>query len=278
MATLKPTTPLLTPNKGPLKPASPLHPKNAPKTPISHPQRRRWFQLAHLTGPQRRRWFQTTRPPGRRSQAAVPVGGDRAWPNNKPTHRASSAHRAPLVWRAPEGPEGQGGLRGAAPNEVRSPSLAGGRALRRPEHQRHHKPRPIGGRRGACGAWPRCRWAAAGPGRASRRRVQPHMSNAVPPVWRAPEGPEGTGGLRGAAPNEVRSPSLAGGRGLRRPEHPWVHTAARPHRGRAAQQVSEAHRRITTMSGSPRPLSWRTLEIPSLAAISFAVPSMRGSS
>ena len=139
MATLKPTTPLLTPNKGPLKPASPLHPKNAPKTPISHPQRRRWFQLAHLTGPQRRRWFQTTRPPGRQGLAAVPVGGDRAWPNNKPTHRASSAHRAPLVWRAPEGPEGTGGLRGAAPNEVRSPSLAGGRGLRRPEHPWGHK-------------------------------------------------------------------------------------------------------------------------------------------
>ena len=42
-------------------------------------------------------------------------------------------------------------------------------------------------------------------------------------VWRAPEGPEGTGGLRGAAPNEVRSHSLAGGRALRRPEHPWCH-------------------------------------------------------
>ena len=27
--------------------------------------------------------------------------------------------QAPLVWRAPEGPEGTGGLRGAAPNEVR---------------------------------------------------------------------------------------------------------------------------------------------------------------
>ena len=40
---------------------------------------------------------------------------------------------------------------------------------------------------------------------------------------RAPEGPEGTGGLRGAAPNEVRPPSLAGGRALRRPEHPWGH-------------------------------------------------------
>ena len=72
-------------------------------------------------------------------------------------------------------------------------------------------------------AWPRCRWAA-GPGRASpsttsaagvegaggscrsaggRRglaglqttRSATH-SNTAPPVWRAPEGPEGTGGLR----------------------------------------------------------------------------------
>ena len=39
----------------------------------------------------------------------------------------------------PEGPEGTGGLRGAAPNEVRMPSLAGGRALRRPKHQRGNK-------------------------------------------------------------------------------------------------------------------------------------------
>ena len=30
------------------------------------------------------------------------------------------------------------------------------------------------------------------------------QATQVPPVWRAPEGPEGTGGLRGAAPNEVR--------------------------------------------------------------------------
>ena len=125
-----------------------------------------------------------------------------------------------------------------------------------------------------CGA--RGRWRGLA-GAQDNAPSQPSAHQA-PLVWRAPEGPEGTGGLRGAAPNEVRSPSLAGGRGLRRPEHPWVHTAARPHRGRAAQQVSEAHRRITTMSGSPRPLSWRTLEIPSLAAISFAVPSMRGSS
>ena len=77
MATLKPTTPLRTPNKGPLKPPSPLRPKTAPKTPISHPQRRCRFQLAHLTGLQRRRWFQTTGPPGRQGQAAAPAGGPR---------------------------------------------------------------------------------------------------------------------------------------------------------------------------------------------------------
>ena len=73
-----------------------------------------------------------------------------------------------------------------------------------------HKPRPIGGCREACGAWPRCRWAAAGP--AGQRGDAPDRTSATqaPLVWRAPEGPEGTGGLRGAAPNEVRPP-----RGLR---------------------------------------------------------------
>ena len=50
----------------------------------------------------------------------------------------------------------------------------------------------------------RCPWVAAGPGRASSRRVELPNSDPVPLVWRAPEGPEGTGGLRGAAPNEVR--------------------------------------------------------------------------
>ena len=59
----------------------------------------------------------------------MPMGGGGAW-------LGYHSDPAPLVWRAPEGPEGTGGLRGAAPNEVRSPSLAGGRALRRPEHQR----------------------------------------------------------------------------------------------------------------------------------------------
>ena len=48
------------------------------------------------------------------------------------------------------------------------------------------------------------------------------------PVRMVKDEPEGLGGLRGAAPNEVRSPSLAGGRALRRPEHPWAQTPARP--------------------------------------------------
>ena len=51
---------------------------------------------------------------------------------------AAPVNDSSLLWRAPEGPEGTGGLRGAAPNEVRSPSL-GGRTLRRPKHQRGHK-------------------------------------------------------------------------------------------------------------------------------------------
>ena len=72
--------------------------------------------------------------------AAVPVGGGLAGQRaNAPSH--TSTHQVPLVWRAPEGPEGTGGLRGAAPNAVRTPSLAGGRAIRRPEHPWDHKHR-----------------------------------------------------------------------------------------------------------------------------------------
>ena len=79
-ASMKPPSPLLTPNKGPLKPTTPQQPKNAPKTPISHPQRRRWFQLGLGLRKQRRHRFQESGPPGRRSQAAAPVGGSGAWP------------------------------------------------------------------------------------------------------------------------------------------------------------------------------------------------------
>ena len=51
-----------------------------------------------------------------------------------------SAHQAPLVWRAPEGPEGTGGLRDRPLRaKLACGDLAGGRDLRRPEHQRRHK-------------------------------------------------------------------------------------------------------------------------------------------
>ena len=86
MATLKPTTPLLTPNKGLLKPASPLPPKNAPKTPISRPQRRRRFRRfqSHSSTSEQRRWqFQTTGPPGLQNPDAIPVASGGAWPRDQ---------------------------------------------------------------------------------------------------------------------------------------------------------------------------------------------------
>ena len=70
-------------------------------------------------------------------------------------------------------------------------------------------------------AWPRCRWAAAGPGRTTSRRAEPRISDQAPPVWRAPEGPEGTGGLRDRPLRAFRLAcgDLAGGRARRRLEH-----------------------------------------------------------
>ena len=115
MATLKPTTPLHAPNKGPLKPPSPLRPQTAPKTLISHPQRRRRFQPHTGTSKQRRQGFQlrlslreqrrrrfhTTGPPGRQDQAAAAVGGGGAWPGFEPTRRAKLAARTARGRAAP---------------------------------------------------------------------------------------------------------------------------------------------------------------------------------
>ena len=145
-ANVKPPAPLLAPKQRPLKPATPLQPKNAPKTPISHPQRRWRFHLRLALREQRRQRFQlglALREQRRRRFHARDFQCTRAIAEpGRTTSRRAEPHisdQAPPVWRAPEGPEGTGGLRGAAPNEVRPPSLAGGRALRRPEHQRSHK-------------------------------------------------------------------------------------------------------------------------------------------
>ena len=160
----------------------------------------------------------------------MPEGGGGAWPNNKPTHRATSAtwhhwcgghRRVRRAWLqcswAAEGP--------------------GWASSRRTSTRQHTNPHWCGGHRRVRRAWLRHPRAVAGLGRASRRRAKPHISDQASLVWRAPEGPEGTGGLRGAAPNEVRMPSLAGGRALRRPKHQRGNKhqhAARTASGRAA--------------------------------------------
>ena len=86
-------------------------------------------------------------------------------------------------------------------------------------------------------AWPRCRWVAAGPGRASRRRVELPNSNPAPQVWRAPEGPEGTaavpvGGGRARAGLEIDHSEPSGSRVAisRAGRRPPAHTAAGPHK------------------------------------------------
>ena len=121
----------------------------------------------------------------------------------------------PPAWRVPEGPD-----------SLAAVPMGGGRAWPGFEgklhHTQRHKRRQCGGRRRVRRARLRCPWAAAGPGRASlsdtstagaegvggsggpgcgargRRRGLAGQVSATqaPPVRRAPEGPEGQGGLR----------------------------------------------------------------------------------
>ena len=92
----------------------------------------------------------------------------------KPTCRAEFA-----AWTA----SGRAGLGAGGPRQ----GLAGLRDDA-PSERSATKRRRCGGHRGACGAWPRCRWAAAGPGLDPRRRTEPHVSDHAPLVWRAPVG------------------------------------------------------------------------------------------
>ena len=157
-------------------------------------------------------------------------------------------------------------------------------------------------------AWPRCP-RVAGPGQTTRRRTEPHAStpgptgvegaggtggicrsaggrwrglaglrpnapshtpvHQAPPVWRAPEGPEGTGGLRDrplrAAGSRVAISRAAGPSGARNTSgatsntindsgrRPRAHQAARPNNTpRGARNTSGATRHIgTTKPPSP---------------------------
>ena len=94
-------------------------------------------------------------PEGPEGLAAVPVGGGRAWPDNEPTPNHTSAHQAPLVWRVPEGPEGQGGLRDRPLRaKLACGDLAGGRARRRPERPWGHAAKPRSNTRERVGRLP----------------------------------------------------------------------------------------------------------------------------
>ena len=78
--------------------------------------------------------------PVSRERFMMPAGYGGAWPGFETTHPATHSNTAPPVWRAPEGPEGTGGLRDRPLRaKLACGDLAGGRARRRPEHQRSRK-------------------------------------------------------------------------------------------------------------------------------------------
>ena len=116
---------------------------------------------------------------------------------------------------------------------------------------------------------PRCRWAA-GPGRTTSRRAERSSrrgrltggspptgthSDQAPQVWRAPEGPEGTGGLRDNAPRHT--PACQSPPAWRAPEGPVGLTAV-PVGGGGAWPGFETTRRAEgsrrgRLAGGPPP-------------------------
>ena len=160
-------------------------------------------------------------------RAAVPVGGGEAWPCFETAHH-HTAPQAPLVWRAPEGPEGTGGLRdrplraagsrvaisrAAGPDGARNTSEAASNKLNR-EFRLHRR---CGGRR--------------------RERV----SRQTQGLAAAPVG----GGGADDAPRHRR----CGGRRRARLRHPWA--VAGP--GRASRRRAERSSRRGRRAGGPPP-------------------------
>ena len=139
-----------------------------------------------------------------------------------PQARVEHDTRAVGHGRGTGGRQGLAGQRGDAPSEARSAD--GSRAGSHPPAHtatRHHW---CGGHRKVRRAWLRYR-CAAGPGRASRRRAERSSrrgrlaggspptgthSDQAPLVWRASEGPEGTGGLRDDALSHTQQHGAAG--------------------------------------------------------------------
>ena len=130
-------------------------------------------------------------------------------------------------------------------------------------------------------AWPRCRWAAAGPGRTPSRRTQPHTR------------PRRCGGRRQGRgrqhaddePDRLEAAARPAGPGRRPPAHtaarPSKHNeAARPHRGPGGS-------RIRPLGGSQRlfqricvpaaPRRWQASTTRAAMPASADLPHVRGS-
>ena len=173
---MKPPSPLRTPEQQPLKPTSPLHPKTALKTPVSHPHRRSRFQLRLGRRPERRWRYQTTGPPGRQDLAAAPAGSNDTTASQI-SHVIYRGHFSthPKNVAIPMMPIQC--LNKPQGNYVRNWWAAAGpgrASRRRAQPPINDKHRRCRGRQREL---PRCRWAVAGPGRASRRRTDQHTRN-----------------------------------------------------------------------------------------------------
>ena len=148
-------------------------------------------------------------PEGPDSLAAVPMGDGGAWPGFEATHNRASAAGV-------EGAGGSGGhgraSRSTTPSRrLACGDLAGSRTRRRPEHQRCHKQQNSKAR--VRRARLRHPWAAAGPGRASRRRAERSSQRG-----RLAGGPPPTGTPSSPAQTHTK----------RRPEHQRRHTQREP--------------------------------------------------
>ena len=142
------------------------------------------------------------------------------------------------------------------PRTTAAPPPIGGNCIIRAATRRRHAASHLlmlqnphrhwcGGCRRDRGARLRCPWAVAVPGWAIH-------SDTAPLVWRAPEGPEGTGGLRDRPLRaKLACGDLAGGWALRRPEHQRGHKQS-PHGTYPAHQALPGTQRQHTAKGPKR--------------------------
>ena len=191
-----------------MKPVTPLRAENGPKMAVSCEQRCQWLQTCAVRSSQRCRRFHleaVSHPHWcHRFQARWSVGVvRRLW---HPSARQNSPSRSGL-WAKPR--QNSPSRRKKADFGVFCVRWANFFARGRRRRGAGRILSRLWGLDAGGEAWLRCPWAVLGTGCGARGR------------WR------GLAGLRGAAPSEARSPSLAGGRGLRRPEHQRRHTGSK---------------------------------------------------